>query len=212
MAAIHEVSVPTLQRLPAYLQQLKALQAEGATTVSCNSLAVELNLNPVLVRKDLAAVSSIGGRPKVGYQLDNLIVDVEHYLGYMDCFKAVLVGFGHLGSALFAYPGFKAYGVQIVAAFDKNEAVTNTMANGKPVLPMEQLTPWCKQNGIDLGIITVPAPHAQSVCDSLLAAGIRGIWNFAPVHLRVPDGILVQNEDMAIPLALLSQHLKAEAK
>lgn len=210
--ATHDVSVPTLQRLPAYLQQLKRMQLAGETTVSCNSLAVELNLNPVLVRKDLAAVSSIGGRPKIGYQLDNLIVDVEHYLGYMDCFKAVLVGLGHLGGALFAYPGFSAYGVQLVAGFDSRPEVAGTTINGKPVMPMEELAPWCKKNGIELGIITVPAANAQEVCDQLAAAGIRGIWNFAPTHLRVPDGVLVQNEDMAVPLALLSQHLKNSTK
>lgn len=201
---------PTLQRLPAYLQLLKRLQREGTQTVSCNTIAQELNLNPVLVRKDLAAVSSIGGRPKIGYMLDNLIVDVEHYLGYAETCKAVLAGTGHLGSALFAYPGFTAYGVEVVAAFDQDPALIGTSVNGKPILDIAQLSDWCREHDIKLGIITVPAPSAQAVCDAMVAGGVLGIWNFAPTHLRAPSGILIQNEDMAIPLALLSKHLKKQ--
>lgn len=199
---------PTLQRLPAYLQLLKRLQSEGYETVSCNTIAQEMNLNPVLVRKDLAAVSSIGGRPKIGYVLDNLVVDVEHYLGYAETYKAVLAGAGHLGSALLAYPGFPAYGVEITAAFDQNPALVGRWIEGKPILDAAELSSWCRAHDIELGIITVPAPQAQAVCDAMVAGGIRGIWNFAPAHLRAPADILVQNEDMAIPLALLSKHIK----
>ena len=199
---------PTLQRLPAYLQFLKRLQKEGSRTVSCNYIAAEMNLNPVLVRKDLAAVSSVGGRPKIGYLLDNLIVDVEHYLGYAETCKAVLAGAGHLGCALLAYPGFPAYGVEIVAAFDQDPTLVGTKIGDKPVLSSIELAGWCRAHDIELGIITVPAPRAQSVCDAMVAGGIRGIWNFSPAHLRVPPDILVQNEDMAIPLALLSKHIK----
>ncbi len=202
------VPTPTLQRLPAYLQLLKRLQREGAETVSCNVIAQELNLNPVLVRKDLAAVSAMGGRPKIGYVLDNLIVDVEHYLGYAETRKTVLVGAGHLGSALFAYPGFTAYGIEVVAAFDQNPDLIGTTVNGKPILDTSELPSWCQKHEIELGIITVPVAAAQAVCDAMVAAGIRGIWNFAPTHLRAPADILIQYEDMAIPLALLSKHLK----
>ena len=83
-----------------------------------------------------------------------------------------------------------------------------TKIGDKPVLSSIELAGWCRAHDIELGIITVPAPRAQSVCDAMVAGGIRGIWNFAPAHLRVPPDILVQNEDMAIPLALLSKHIK----
>ena len=203
-----KVSKPTMQRLPAYLQLLKHLQSSGEEYVSCNFIASELNLNPVLVRKDLASVSSTGGRPKIGYPLPTLILDVEHYLGYRDICPAILVGTGHLGSALFAYPGFFAYGVEIVAAFDTDTEKVGVNAEGKPIMPMEALSSYCAENGIELGIITVPASQAQQVCDAMTSAGIRAIWNFAPAHLKVPDSVFVQNEDMAIPLAMLSKHIK----
>lgn len=202
------VPKPTIQRLPAYLQLLKRFQAEGVENISCNIVAEELNLNPVLVRKDLASVSSVGGRPKIGYRLDTLILDVEHYLGYRDIFPAILVGTGHLGSALLAYPGFPDYGVEIVAAFDINVVKDTVSATGKSIMNIDHLAEYCLKNDIRLGIITVPATSAQDVCDALIAAGIRAIWNFAPTHLKVPAHILVQNEDMAIPLAMLSKHLQ----
>lgn len=198
---------PTLQRLPAYLQLLKRMQQSGATNVSCNDIAGELSLNPVSVRKDLAAVSSSGGRPKIGYVLDTLILDVEKYLGYARTHQAVLVGVGHLGGALLAYPGFAAYGVEILAAFDHSRTLIGSRIAGKPILDVANISQWCRNHRIEIGVLTVPASAAQSACDALIAGGVRGIWNFAPTHLRVPRGILVQSEDMAIPLAILSKHL-----
>jgi len=199
---------PTLQRLPAYLLLLKRLKQSGATHVSCNELASELSLNPVSVRKDIAAVSSRSGRPKIGFDLDPLILDVEKYLGYADLHQAVLVGVGHLGGALLAYPGFAAYGVEIVAAFDANPALVGGCIAGKPILSADRISEWCREHGIEIGVLTVPTAAAQEACDKLIAGGVRGIWSFAPTHLRVPDGILVQREDMAIPLAMLSKHLE----
>ena len=199
---------PTLQRLPAYLQLLKRMQQSGATNVSCNDIAGELSLNPVSVRKDLAAVSSSGGRPKIGYVLDTLILDVEKYLGYARTHQAVLVGVGHLGGALLAYPGFAAYGVEILAAFDHSRTLIGSRIAGKPILDVANISQWCRNHRIEIGVLTVPASAAQSACDALSAGGVRGIWNFAPTHLRVPRGILVQSEDMAIPLAMLSKHLE----
>ena len=199
---------PTLQRLPAYLLLLKRLKQNGATHVSCNELAAELSLNPVSVRKDIAAVSSRSGRPKIGFDLDPLILDVEKYLGYSELHQAVVVGVGRLGGALLAYPGFTAYGVEIVAAFDANPALVGGCIAGKPILAADTMSEWCEQHGIEIGVLTVPTSAAQEACDKPVAGGVRGIWSFAPTHLHVPDGILVQREDMAIPLAMLSKHLE----
>lgn len=201
---------PTLQRLPAYLHLLKRLRAAGKENVSCNVLAAELNMNPVSVRKDIAAVSSTGGRPKLGYVLDTLIIDVEKYLGYSELHRAALVGVGHLGSALLAYPGFSAYGIEIAAAFDCDPARIGTVVAGKTILDAKDVAAWCRANSIKLGILTVPASSAQSACDSLAEGGVKGIWSFAPTHLRAPEGVLIQREDMAIPLAVLSKHIDHE--
>ena len=205
-----ELSKSVLKRLPGYLNYLKCLPESASAYISATTLANALGMGEVQVRKDLAAVSS-GGKPKVGYHRESLIEDIEQFLGYDNTNHAVLVGAGKLGLALLGYSGFDAYGLQIMAAFDTAPSVELT-EGGKPVYSMGQLENYCRTNKICMGIITVPAEYAQQVCDQLIAAGIKAIWNFAPTHLDVPNHILVQNENMATSLAVLSMHLQAQMK
>ena len=203
------ISKHTLQRLPMYLNYIKGLPEDAPKNISATTIAEALQLNDVQVRKDLASVSS-SGKPKVGYNVKDLIAELEAFLGYNDIDNAVIVGAGSLGKALLNYSGFKAYGLNIIAAFDLCEEPTEFQ--GKTVFPIAQLESFCRKVNIHIGIITVPASSAQEICDLLVNSGIRAIWNFAPVHLVVPDGILVQNENMASSLALLSNHLREQMK
>ena len=201
------VSKHTLQRLPYYLHYLQALQEENIVSISAPVMAADLHLNEVKVRKDLAAVSRTGGKPKVGFAVDKLIADIEEFLGYNNIRDVVLVGAGHLGRALLSYKGFEAIGIRFVAAFDNDPQRINTEVNGVPVHSTNELVDYCLQNKIHLGVITVPANGAQAVCDRLIEGGVVAIWNFAPCRLTVEDDILVQNENMASSLAVLSEHL-----
>ncbi|WRS28199.1 redox-sensing transcriptional repressor Rex [Oscillospiraceae bacterium MB08-C2-2] len=203
---LKSVPTQTLQRLPAYLNYLKSLPKDGVANISATTIAEALRLNDVQVRKDLASISD-GGRPKVGYVTENLIFDIEQFLGYDDADNAVIVGSGNLGKALLSYKGFSEYGLDIVAAFDIDESVVGCTVNGKRILPAEKLKNLCHRMGIKIGIITVPAYQAQDVCNTLIESGVVAIWNFAPVHLEVPENVLVQNENMACSLAILSMHL-----
>ena len=203
------ISKHPLQRLPMYLSYIKGLPEDAPKNISATTIAEALQLNDVQVRKDLASVSS-SGKPKVGYNVKDLIAELEAFLGYNDIDNAVIVGAGSLGKALLNYSGFKAYGLNIIAAFDLCEEPTEFQ--GKTVFPIAQLESFCRKVNIHIGIITVPASSAQEICDLLVNSGIRAIWNFAPVHLVVPDGILVQNENMASSLALLSNHLREQMK
>ena len=205
-----EISKAVLKRLPGYLAYLKAMPEGGSPYISATALANALGMGEVQVRKDLAMVSD-GGRPKIGYQREGLIDDIEQFLGYDNTTDAVLIGAGKLGQALLDYTGFEEYGVRILAAFDVAPAARET-SGGKPILHIEKLWEFCLGHKVRMGIITVPAVHAQSVCDQLIACGIRAIWNFAPTHLDVPANILVQNENMATSLAVLSMHLQAQRK
>ena len=205
-----EISKAVLKRLPGYLSYLKSMQNNTSLYISATALANALGMGEVQVRKDLAMVSD-GGRPKIGYLREKLIDDIEQFLGYDNTTDAVLIGAGKLGQALCGYSGFAAYGLNILAAFDAKPAFDKT-EEGTPIYPMEQLESFCKSNKVLMGIITVPAPYAQSVCDQLIECGIKAVWNFAPTHLEVPDHILVQNENMATSLAVLSMHLQAQIK
>lgn len=205
-----EISKSVLKRLPVYLSYLKSLPEGTNINISATALANALGMGEVQVRKDLAMVSD-GGRPKIGYLRESLMEDISQFLGYDNTTDAILVGAGKLGQALLGYSGFDAYGLNILAAFDIAPATDQT-EDGKPILPMEELESFCRANKILMGIITVPASHAQQVCDKLIACGIKAIWTFAPVHLDVPEHILVQNENMATSLAVLSMHLQAQIK
>ncbi len=209
MELTQPVSVNTMKRLPTYLNYLKSLDGEG--NISSTEIAKALGLNDVQVRKDLSAVSS-GGRPKVGYNVKALIADLKEFLGYNAVNKAVLVGAGNLGRALMSYRGFEEYGLRIVAGFDLTPDANGGESGGKPILPLEDLPAFCSENGIRIGVITTPASAAQSACDLLIGSGIKAVWNFAPAHVTVPSGVLVQNENMASSLALLSKHLNEMLK
>ena len=205
-----KISQSVLKRLPGYLVYLKNMPDDSPDHISATALAAALGMGEVQVRKDLAIVSD-GGRPKIGYLREGLIEDIEKFLGYNNTTDAVLIGAGKLGQALMGYSGFDDYGLNILAGFDRNPKQAKT-DEGKPIYPISDLAAFCKDNKILMGIITVPAAHAQEVCDLLIAGGVKGIWNFAPTHLEVPQGILVQNENMATSLAVLSVHLRAQIK
>ena len=205
-----EISKSVLKRLPGYLAYLKSLPDGTATYISATALANALGMGEVQVRKDLASVSD-GGRPKIGYLREQLIDDISSFLGYDNATDAILIGAGKLGQALLGYGGFEAYGLNILAAFDA-APVANQTEDGKPIYHISLLESFCNTHNVRMGIITVPAAHAQNVCQILIDNGIKAIWNFAPVHLDVPPRILVQNENMATSLAVLSMHLQAQMK
>ena len=205
-----KISKSVLKRLPGYLAYLKNMPEDAPTHISATALANALGMGEVQVRKDLAMVSA-GGRPKIGYQREALINDIEQFLGYDNTTDAVLIGAGKLGQALMGYKGFDEYGLNILAAFDAHPKQSRT-EEGKPIYPISKLTQFCRSHKVLMGIITVPAESAQEVADQLIAGGIKAIWTFAPAHLDVPTGILVQYENMATSLAVLSVHLQAQIK
>lgn len=205
-----EISKSVLKRLPGYLAYLKSIPEGGSPYISATSLANSLGMGEVQVRKDLAMVSD-GGRPKIGYLRESLIEDIEQFLGYDNTTDAVLIGAGKLGQALLGYGGFEDYGLNILAAFDVNPA-TEMTEEGKPIYHIDKLESFCRTHKVLMGIITVPAQHAQEVCDKLIGCGIKAIWTFANARLDVPANILVQYENMATSLAVLSMHLQAQIK
>lgn len=206
------LSVATLRRMPSYLRYLKILKERDVKFISSVAIAKELNLNSVQVKKDIAFASKTPGKPKVGFNVNALIDDIEDFLGCYNIKDAVLVGVGKLGRTLLSYNGFKNYGLNIVAAFDSDPVLWNSEINGKIIYPIEKLPGILKRSGAKMGIITVPKAAAQDVCDLLVASGAKGIWNFAATHLNVPEGVALKNEDLAASLAILSQQLSVILK
>ena len=204
----NRISQQAMHRLPYYLQFLKKLRTEGAKYASAPILAAKFKFTEIQVRKDISSISSVKGKPKTGFEINTLIADMEETLGYNQKDLAVLVGAGSLGKALMGFKGFGFYGIDIVAAFDSDPSKIGTVISDKPVHSSDDISVWCRENHVPIGIITVPEKFAQIACDQLVGGNIKAIWNFAPTHLSVSSDILVQNENMAASLALLSKHLK----
>jgi redox-sensing transcriptional repressor len=200
------VSEPTLKRLPLYHRFLKELVERGQDSVSCTDIGQELKLDPTQVRKDLEA-AGISGRPRIGYATAAVVDGIERFLGWKKVSEAFLVGAGSMGSALLGYRKFEECGLKIVAAFDSDPVKIGRKIHGKHVLPLEKLVDLAQRMHVLIGIITVPAAQAPAVADALVEGGVRAIWNFAPVRLRVPERIIVRNEDLYCSLASLSQKL-----
>ena len=200
------VTRAALKRLPIYLHHLKSLDKSINSNISSAAIARALGYGEVQVRKDLASVSGTG-KPRTGYVTVDLINQLEKFLGYDNIRSAVIVGAGKLGKALLDYDGFGEYGLEISAAFDSCIAKPETTEKGKKILSMDDFADYCNRENVKLGIITVPAPYAQSVCNTMVENNISAIWNFAPTHLIVPDNVIIYNENMALSLAILSGQL-----
>lgn len=198
---------PSLQRLPLYLRQLKQYQREGVEKASCTRIAQDLGLISVQVRKDLS-MTGIAGRPKVGYNIDELINRIESFLGWDKQRKAVLVGAGALGGAILGYAGFVEHGLSICAAFDVDKNKIGTSIRSCPVYSLDELEKFVEQNQIVIGIITVPQSVAQLVTDKMVKAGIRAIWNYSPVRLNVPSNVVCETVQLSSSFAVLSSKVK----
>ncbi len=204
---VKAIPEPVLRRLPVYYQYLRKLNIDSPREyISCAKIAADLNTLAIQVRKDMEFTGA-QGRPKVGYRVAELLKAIEIFLGWDNTTEAYLVGAGNLGSALLGYQGFKDYGLNIIAAFDSAEGKIGKEICGKKVLPVKKLPDMIRRTGIKIGILTAPASCAQELADAMLGAGIKAIWNFAPVKINVPAGIIVQHENLASSLAVLSKRL-----
>ena len=198
----------TLSRLPLYYSYIEEKKRIGQRYVSSSAIADALSLNPVQVRKDLASVSTIPGRSKLGFETERLLADMKTYLGYDNLEEAIIVGVGGLGRTLMSYSGFSQYGLNIVAGFDNNPALQGTIVASRPVFSPEKMPEMISRLGIRIGIVAVPAPQAQGVVDMMVAAGVRAVWNFAPTLVNIPEGVIIKNENLASSLAALANQLR----
>jgi redox-sensing transcriptional repressor len=197
---------PSLKRLPQYHHYLMDIEAKGVNRISCSSIGRDLGCVPVQVRKDLQYTGIIG-KPKTGYSVTELIQAIENFLGWNNVNEAFLVGVGNLGTALLGHERFSKFGLRIVAAFDTDPAKVGQWVHRKAVLPLDKLADLAPRMSILLGIITTPDEAAQAVADEMVKGGIQAIWNFAPVKLKVPEDVIVHNEDLYSTLASLSWKL-----
>lgn len=199
----HHVPEATVARLPVYLRSLLEVAAEGIETISSESLAEMAGVNAAKVRKDLSYLGSFGTRG-VGYDVQYLLFQMSTELGLNQEWPVLIVGVGHLGHALANYGGFGDRGFPVAALIDADPKRTGERIGDLVIHAMDDLEHVVADQGIAIGVITVPASAAQEVADQLVAAGVRSIVNFAPTTVSVPDDVSVRKVDLAVELQILS--------
>lgn len=207
---VHRIPPKVLERLPWYHRFALRMADAGRTYVTSREMAQILGVDESQVRKDLAVVG-LQGRPRAGFGARELAESIAEFLGLSETNPAVLVGVGHLGTAIARYPGFVRYGVQVIGLFDHDPEKIGTEVGELLVMSMADLPQFVYRNFVKLGILTVSRNAAQGVANLLVNAGILAVWNFSGLHLHVSEGVLVKDEDLAISLAALSHHLKFQA-
>ena len=204
-----ELTRNRMSRYPLYLKYLILKKNSNQQTISPTDIALDLKISKESVRKDFQVISKENGLPKVGRKVDQLIRDIETFLGYHKKTKAILIGAGNLGKAILSYKGFDDYGIEIVAAFDSSIKVIGKKINNIQVYSIDEIKNF---KNIGVAIISVPKDSAQEIADLVVKSGIKAIYNFSPIYLVVDDGVLVETVDIASSIAYLSakRRLKGE--
>lgn len=197
---------PTLRRLPWYLAYVTLLRKNNVEYVSSTKIADELNVDSSQIAKDLSFLN-IKGKTRIGYEVSSLEAALREFLGFGHSHNAVMVGSGSLGAALISDSGLQRYGLNIVAGVDVDEKIVGTEIGGIPIYHVDRLKELVKKMNIKIGIVAVPVECAQDVADTMVAAGIKGIWNFTPYRIRVRDGVVITNTSIYSHLAVMYNRL-----
>jgi redox-sensing transcriptional repressor len=199
------VPEPALRRMPCYLAYLKLARKAGQVHISSTNIARDMGIDPTQVTKDLS-YTGITGKTRVGYEVEPLIVELESFLRFNTIDEGYLFGAGSLGTALLHDHGLHQYGFRIVAAFDVNPDVVGRNIGGVNIYHIDDFL-RIKNENVKIGILTVPVEYAQSVADIMVDGGIKAVWNFTPVTIKVPEGIVVQNTSLYAHLAVMFNRL-----
>ena len=200
------VPEPTLRRLPWYLAYTKLVQQAGESYLSSTQIASNIAVDASKVAKDLSYVQ-ISGRTRVGYDVNELVIVLETFLGFTNSHKAFLFGVGSLGGALLHDDGLNQFGLEIVAGFDVKYELAGTSIHRVPIHHIDHFIELQKQTKINIGVLTVPVDKAQETAEMMIDGGIQAIWNFTPFRIRVPENIIVQNTSIYAHLAVMFNRL-----
>lgn len=197
---------PVLRRLPWYLAYVSMLRDKNVEHVSSTNISRELNIDASQIAKDLSFLN-IRGKTRIGYDVVKLEKALRDFLGFSHFHNAVVCGVGSLGASLMRDSGLSRFGLRVVAGFDTDPEIVGTNIAGAPVYDITELDQRCRRLRAEIGIITVPVDHAQDAADMLISAGVKALWNFTPVRIRVADGIVIANTSIYAHLAVMYNRL-----
>ena len=206
-----KVSNAIIRRLPRYRRYLGYLQTKGIKKISSNELSEMIGYTASQIRQDLNTFGEFG-QQGYGYEVDKLYREINKILGLDREYKTVVVGVGNLGQAITNYTYYYKIGFNIIGLFDVNPRIIGNVINDVEVLDSADLEDYVSREGIDIGIICVNRENAQQVADSLVAGGVKGIWNFAPIDLVVPEDVALESVHLSDSLHALSFMIKSKAE
>lgn len=203
------IPIAVIKRLPVYQRYLHDLQQKGVSRISSRELAEKIGITASQLRQDLSWFGSFG-QQGYGYRVNELLDEVERILGLHHNSAMVLAGAGHLGRAIVNYANFKRRGFQIEAIFDSNPEKIGTVIDEIEVSDISDLSSYLANHSIQIGVVTTPAGVAQEVVEVMVQGGVKGIWNFAPVSLKVPDDVIVEHVHIGESLMVLSLKMQQQ--
>lgn len=202
---------PTLRRLPWYLAYVNLLRAENVEYISSTQISKELNVAPSNIAKDLSFLN-IKGKTRIGYEVSTLERELEGILGFKKKHNAVIIGVGSLGAALIQDSGLSRYGLNIVAGFDISSSIIGTTKCEVPIFDISELPKRRLALNAEIGIIAVPVDKAQEVAEQMIESGIKAIWNFTPIRIKVPKDVIIQNTSIYAHLAVIYNRLGTQSQ
>lgn len=207
MAKDNQVSITVIRRLPKYYRYLTELKEKGISRISSQELSVLTGFTASQIRQDFNNFGGFG-QQGYGYNVEDLHRELKRILGLDTEYNAVIVGAGNLGQAIANYKGFEDAGFKVLSLFDRNPKVIGLKIRDIEIRDIETIDSFIKENNVQIGIITTPKESAQAVADIYVKNNIKGIWNFAPTDLVIPDNVVVENVRLNESLFILSYFLR----
>ena len=206
-----EISQAVVSRLPRYFRYLGELKDEGVERISSQELSKLMRVTASQIRQDFNNFGGFG-QQGYGYNVEYLYTEIGKILGLDQTHRLIIIGAGHLGQAIANYMNFERRGFIFTGVFDNNPVLYGRKIRGIEVRPMEEVADFVEQNNVDIAVLTIPKNSAEEVAERLVSVGIKAIWNFAHVDLKVPKEVQVENVHLSDSLMKLSYMLERYEK
>ncbi len=207
MASKKKVSIAVIRRLPRYYRYLADLLQMDITRISSKELSTRMGITASQIRQDLNCFGGFG-QQGYGYNVESLYKEIGNILGVSNNFKTIIIGAGNMGQALAHYGNFSRRGFDIVGVFDVNPELVGKKVNQIEIMHMDKIDAFVKKNKVDIAMLTIPYEHTPEVAERMACLGVKGLWNFSPMDLKLPHKTVIENVHLSDSLMVLGYRIK----
>lgn len=206
MASKKKVSIAVIRRLPRYYRYLSDLLRMDVTRVSSKELSVRMGITASQIRQDLNCFGGFG-QQGYGYNVESLYNEIGNILGVNDKFQTIIIGAGNMGQALANYGNFEKRGFRLIGIFDINSKLIGKKIKGIEISHLNTIDEFVKENKVDIAMLTVPYEHTPELAEKMARLGIKGLWNFSPMDLKLTYDVVIENVHLSDSLMVLGYRL-----